>query len=609
MAGDAAGGPSQAGGARPARVRRLLGVLAVFAVAAVVAAVTTATLEREDARAFFLRSALVWSLVGLVGFELWLRGVVPRFFREPDSPFNLAIARFVVFGTIFVLLDLDRIAWLSALPDALTWELGGLGRFVSASPRPESLVRIASVALACTSLSAALGLFSRTSAALTTLLGVFVFAELEIHGKIRWFHHLMWIAPVFATVRCGEVLSLDAVLFGARRDGDAEGVALEPSRHYAVALRWAWVVLAIVYFFPGLWKFATGGFEWLTPDNLIHRTLTRWEHKEFISFIRIDQMPWLAGLGGAFTLIFEIGFPLMIFTRWSRTLVGVGGIGFQTGTRLLFQIDFSQVLFVYPILFDWRFVLTWLRTRLRGAPRRIEFDPARPAAVRAVSLLRRFDVAGAFVFNPVPGAALRDPETGEAGSDLAGRLVRRLPALWPAWPLAWPLLRDVDREVAAPPAHAAPSSSTRAAHAVAAPIVALAVVHGVAGYVSWPFTVFPTFPGIASDVVSRYEVYADLGDGELEKVPHKQILARQLRLSQVRWLVRGTFRKGGPAQRERQARALWAVLVAEEPELGRARRVVMTHAQVRLIAPDFPVVPGSKRKIHDWSIEPGAVAP
>jgi len=92
-------------------------------------------------------------------------------------------------------------------------------------------------------------------------------------------------------------------------------------------------------------------------------------------------------------------------------------------------------------------------------------------------------------------------------------------------------------------------------------------------------------------------------------VPHKQILARRLRMSQVRWLVRGTFKKGTPEQRDRQARALWDVLVAEEPELASARRVIVARSSVRLQAPDFPVVPGSRQMIHDLRFDDGGEPP
>jgi hypothetical protein len=113
-----------------------------------------------------------------------------------------------------------------------------------------------------------LGCFTRVSAVLTVLAGAWSLAIPQLYGKLNHDHHVMWFAALLAVSPCADVLAIDAVR-AARRRADRGAVDPPgPARAYALPIRVIWVLLGIVYFFPGFWKIWTTGFTWISADNL-----------------------------------------------------------------------------------------------------------------------------------------------------------------------------------------------------------------------------------------------------------------------------------------------------------------------------------------------------
>lgn len=126
---------------------------------------------------------------------------------------------------------------------------------------------------------------------------------------------------------CGRALSLDALL--RRRRG------LEvPALVCAFPLRLLQLEIAQVYFFSGLHKLAAGG--WADGAALSLTLRSRWATDAGFA-LGTAAPPWLLAALGTATLAFELGAPVLLFTRFRPWAVGAG---------ILFHLGIQTCLFV-----------------------------------------------------------------------------------------------------------------------------------------------------------------------------------------------------------------------------------------------------------------------
>ena len=105
-------------------------------------------------------------------------------------------------------------------------------------------------------LTAIAGALPRTAMLTVTISGLYVFGLSQLSGAVIHDMHLFWLSALLAVSPCGDAFSL------VRRKRAGASLA------YGIPLRLARLLLAVVYFFPGYWKLATSGLEWITSDNL-----------------------------------------------------------------------------------------------------------------------------------------------------------------------------------------------------------------------------------------------------------------------------------------------------------------------------------------------------
>jgi hypothetical protein len=163
----------------------------------------------------------------------------------------------------------------------------------------------------------------------------------QLLGTVRHYHHLVWFAALLAASPSGDALSLDALL-GARR---GRPIAPRPPIAYALPLRFAWVLVACVYFFPGLWKWRAAGWQWALSDNL--RNQMRWKWLQY-------NWPGLCRAAALATMIFEVGFPLALPFRRLRAAAVTTAIGFHLATAALMRISFPSLWLTYVMFVPWR---------------------------------------------------------------------------------------------------------------------------------------------------------------------------------------------------------------------------------------------------------------
>jgi glycosyltransferase involved in cell wall biosynthesis/predicted DCC family thiol-disulfide oxidoreductase YuxK len=546
-------------------------------------------------------------------------GAVRAFFAAEDHALNLAVFRLVVFAALLATIDADYIVRLTLLPAELQVPPRFFGRllpYLPVAPEPAAAACVAMLACCWTGL---LGLFSRTSAALAALLGVYVLGIPQLYGKVNHDHHLLWFAALLSASRCGDAWSLDALIAAWRRADRGLIEPPGPSRAYALPLRFAWLLLGVLYFFPGFWKIWTSGLDWALSDNMKHLLHAKWLQLEgWVPPFRLDRYPALYRLAGAGTLAFELGFIGFIFVPRLRPVVAAAGLLFHAGISLFMRIRFTTLQWCYAILVDWHALLQRLGRRLFRSPVTVLYDGNCALCRRTIALLRSVDVLGRLSYlNALDrtqvaraGFSWLDEQTlladmyaveGRrtwAGFDTYRVMALRIPLLWPVAPFLylWPIPaigRSIYRWVAesrtcrvAAPRSASPTPASlgisqrppswapgiRPVLIVGVFLLAANIAAGAAQAVAaWPFACYPTFAGMtAPEARALTMVAADASGaviGAWDGTDSGMSSAR-------RWgLMHKILATPDPAEQRRRLQALWRHWRQERPELQQAASV------------------------------------
>ena len=307
------------------------------------------------ARTMMCRVGVVWTGVCLFGLALRNRRTLfirlKAFFLQPDFPLNLAILRVLTFGMIAASTAREGIVQHTGLPDILLHPISGLGPLLTTMLPSEPSVHYIVIAWITLSLAACLGFFTRFTTIASLLLSLYVMGIPQLYGKVNHMHHLMWFAAICASSRCGDVFSLDSLI---RKRGPAPG----PSPTYGLPLRFAWILLGMVYFFPGIWKIWTGGIDWIWSDHLRNQIWHQWSTFEEWRPL-IDPTGWvmLPRLGGMMVIVFELTFVFMMFSPRTRIFAAFAGLAFHFSNLLVLNIGFFSLMISYIILFNWPTIL------------------------------------------------------------------------------------------------------------------------------------------------------------------------------------------------------------------------------------------------------------
>ncbi|QDV72194.1 DCC1-like thiol-disulfide oxidoreductase family protein [Botrimarina mediterranea] len=304
-----------------------------------------------------------------------VRRRLKKFFFASSAPLNLAVLRIAAFGMLLYLLRSERILTYAAWPRELydfpvvaDW----LYKFLPISAEVASpLLMVATV----TTVLAILGLFTRVAAVVSVLLAIYLIGIPQLSGKVNHLHHVMLICAVLACSRCGDALSIDSLIRAVR--GADRGVVAPPRRgvRYGLPIRVAMMVLATAYFFPGFWKVASNGPQWVFSNNLENHMLQKWfELETYTPPIPLHQAPFSGPMGALFAVVFELGLPLALLWKPTRIAWAAMGLTFHNLTNLLMNISFVTLQVMYVMFVDWQRLLRWLGRAMLGEPIRVLYD-------------------------------------------------------------------------------------------------------------------------------------------------------------------------------------------------------------------------------------------
>lgn len=327
-------------------------------------------------RTVMTRFGLLWMcFVGVMAAVIHRRVLVRsarKYLTEPDSALNLSVLRIATFGAL-LLIPSGREEFLvhAALPDALLFPPSGIGPLLATLIPEPFTARLILFAWITATTMAMLGLLTRPAAIASALLTLLVLGVPQLHGKVNHAHHLVWFALLLATSPCGDALSIDAWFRRGRPSP-------RPDVRYGLPLRFTWLLLGMVYFFPGAWKLWTGGVDWIFSDHLRNQIWHQWTtHAEWTPFLDPTGNPWLLRLGGLGVVVFEMSFVLLMLSRPTRLVALALGLLFHLANLLTLNIGFFSLMAIYPCLVDWPRLLSRLgvRSDRLGIPRGLGPSP------------------------------------------------------------------------------------------------------------------------------------------------------------------------------------------------------------------------------------------
>lgn len=204
------------------------------------------------------------------------------------------------------------------------------------------LAEVARIGVLAGALLGLFGVAARWGFALVTVCGAYLLAIPQLFGPVQHMHHLLWFAALLAASPCADAWSL-------RQPTPLPGRSLG----WGLPTHVAWLMLALIYFFPGVHKLWAQGLGW-AGDNLTLLLYWKWTQAwDFVPLTRLDHSPPLLWAGGLAVLAFEVGAPLLLGSKWTRLIFVALALLFHAGTALWFDIDFGVLWVCFVVLLPW----------------------------------------------------------------------------------------------------------------------------------------------------------------------------------------------------------------------------------------------------------------
>ncbi|MEP7119720.1 MAG: HTTM domain-containing protein [Byssovorax sp.] len=527
------------------------------------------------------------------------------------APINLAMLRIAIPTIVLLTPEThEAMRWSSLLRADLQVAPPGFAWALTLVPVTAGATRAALVLLVLSCLAAIVGYRSRASLAIAALTSFYVLGIPQLGGTVTHNHHLVWLLALLAASPCGDALSIDAAVTAYRAVGPPTGMQ-RPTLAHAAPILVAWILIGLVFFFPGFWKLRSSGAAWIWSDNLRNQMYWKWyETGGPPPRLRVDGSPWLCRAGALGAVVFELSFGILVLVPRLRAWAVSAALAFHALTSTLMRISFPSLWLCYGVFARWNRALPqagrWLFEDVlviqwSGRGTRIE---GLIAALRATDVLRRVvydevpETAGA------PGLEARRESAEPGAPPIVAQgwaallhLAARSPALWPALPIIYLAARSGQsfavfhasrRTQATPPLR--PSGWPPAL--MGAGVIGAALWAGARNLQqAWPFACYPTFQWMAPAEIPALTIEATLDGGEIVELPRASELdaARGQKLWGMEWSLSGVTGAPDPAR----LRAYLQVLSAERADLGTTLRRARS---IRFYRGFFSVIPEDRGK-------------
>lgn len=401
------------------------------------------------------RQLLMLAVLLLIGggwaffFREKIKAAWREWFYAAMHPMTLAIFRAVIFLELFISANPRISVEYASLPKTLQYP-PLIANLFDWNPTPGGMQNTLLIyQIAC--VLGFLGLFTRTSAWVAVITGVYVLGVPQLFGKVNHSHHMIWFALLIACGPPSLALSIDGIFQAWRRADRGDVDSPKPDLAHGLPIKIAICLMGLMYFFPGLWKVLAGGPEWVTPTNtarIMHADWLMMGH--WMPIVRLDGLPIVLLWGSIGTIVFELlFFPLALFRR-TRFMAALGGLAFHNMTYLNLGIRFGTVQAMYVIFVDWFEFLRGVGRRLWKTPLYVVYDGDCRFCRRVLASIKTLEYFDQLVF--VDGQAVDELPDGTSipysreqrlqdiyayengvwhtGDRVYARLARRVPKLW-----------------------------------------------------------------------------------------------------------------------------------------------------------------------------------
>jgi hypothetical protein len=446
--------------------------------------------------------------------------IIKKYFLEQDSPFNIAIFRIIFFSFILISFNgyfgIKKILWFSHLPADLRFPPVGMNYLLSVVPITPDLVLNMMAVFLVSCFLALIGCFARIASFLAAISGIYVLGIPEFYGKVGHYNHLIWFMLILSVSKCSDVLSVDS-LWKAWREADQGRIPRnQDSVEYALPLRFIWLLIGEIYFFPGFFKVILSKGAWAFSDNLKYQLYDQWfEHGGWLPFFRLDQHPMLYKMCGLGVILFELSFVILILFPVLRYIAVIGGILFDQMTNLFMKIDFFDLQICYLAFINWAGIFARIGKWMLKEPWLLSFEGMPRSHQRRVAVLVKFDIFQRIV--------LVDQSK--------------------------PLIK--------------PQIDVRLLKFTGFSLLLINAIFGFSGITSgWPFTCYPTFARVISEArIDTITPYGVLGDKE--EIIGLNTLKQRMDLAKFTGMTESILSLTDQDQKEIKLKALVSVMKSE----------------------------------------------
>ena len=272
----------------------------------------------------------------------------------PDTATALGVVRALVHGVFLLAALATSFQDLGRLPVTVLRPTGLMKLlpwgFYDALLTPGGMLALKGLMVASLAASAA-GLRTRWTTKTSALLVLFY------QGLVRSFGHFnhdemvgAYFLCVLAFTPCGDAFSLDARSRPGREEGSGWAYG------YPILLMRA--LLAWVYFSSAIIKLRVSGLSYFAPDSLpslaVYHSLDNLHDTQYRFGLMLPQYRELTPPLVAVVLLWELLFPLAVFSNRARWWLLGFGVLFHLATMFLLNIFFSYTLAMYLVFVDWQ---------------------------------------------------------------------------------------------------------------------------------------------------------------------------------------------------------------------------------------------------------------
>ncbi len=291
----------------------------------------------------FLFQVILQGIIGVINYKIELIHFFKTYLFKPVLPYNIAILR------IFFFLNLARIYISFNFKFSPTIEFGEktalpfLGSIIELIPVNTTLYGIFTLIGVVSCLFIVVGYKTKYFLIINAICCFYLIATPNFFGKLWHFQILIWISWFLTFSKCYDAISIDSYLSKKEH---------KKSIAYSFPVRFIWLQFGIIYFWAGFYKLWDAGFDWALNKTMINQIQLEWlQNYDRVPMIRIDNFPWLLNLSGLGVILFELSFLFILFTKYGRWIVGIGGVIMHELIGYFMYISFFINFVIFYVFF------------------------------------------------------------------------------------------------------------------------------------------------------------------------------------------------------------------------------------------------------------------